>query len=318
MTLDDVAVFSDALKAAFPAIRFLSREYWWQFSDEERVEAERRANQRRINRGLPSKPIGVHQRDPTGEPLRYWSSLAEPAETQFLAWIEPSGWQPIWMPPDEFGVRYIENTPRLWLDFYRSHFILERPPHRQDTEPLARNGSETIKLEGHTFEVRWNPSEAEAEAFAKKVYNILRKLTIDRFIRVERESRRAFAPESHGMRKQCLAGRHAAAWALQRRHNYISCNNDAWASLKPANYPFRRRDVFTPGEYKQWVADIEAEIEAIGEARVEESKRRAHERAKSGAPARLDVIVTGSGALRGLDMRIPIGTVPPRRQRKKH
>ncbi len=263
MTSDDVAAFSDALKAAFPSIRFLSREYNRQFKVG--FEAGRRENERRVNLGLPLKSFRTRWRDPTGEPLRYSESLADPAETRFIAWIEPPGWQPVWALPDNFGERYIENTPRLWFDFYRcDYLLLGRPhviPHRRATEPQPRNGRAAIALEGHSFEVRWNPSEPEAEAFAKTVYNILRKLTVDRFIRVERESRRAFALEAQGMRKQCLAGRHAVAWTMKRRHNYLSCDNDGWAMLKPANYPFRRRDVFTKAEYRRWRAKLDKDFE---------------------------------------------------------
>lgn len=265
MTLDDVAAFSDALKAAFPAIRFVSREYWSQFCDQNRIAADRRANRRRTKRGLSAKPIHSLPRDPQGEPLRYWNSLADPAETRFLAWIEPPGWQPVWMPPDEFGVRYIENPPRLWFDFHRCNFLLLRRPGNVSpqcaSEPKPCSGRAGIGLEGNTFEVRWNPLEPEAEAFAKKVYKILRKLTVDRFIRVEKESRRAFEREAGGMRRQCLAGHHAVAWAMKRRHNYFCCDNDGFAYLKPANYPFRRRDILTKAERRRQIAAREKGFE---------------------------------------------------------
>jgi hypothetical protein len=272
MTLDDVAAFSDALKAAFPAIRFVSREYWSQFCDQKRIAADQQANRRRIKRGLPSKPIHSLPRDPQGEPLRYWNSLADPAETRFIAWIEPPGWQPIWMPPDEFGGRYIDNTPRLWFDFNRCHFLLLRRrgivPRRRASEPKACSGRTAIAIEGNTFEVRWNPLEPEAEAFAKKVYNILRKLTVDRFIRVEPESRRAFEREAGGMRRQCLAGHHAVAWAMRRRHNYFGCNN--WnVLLKPANYPFGRRDILTKAERRRQIAAREKGFEEEWRLRTE-------------------------------------------------
>ncbi|MGH7006073.1 MAG: hypothetical protein ACREIP_19190 [Alphaproteobacteria bacterium] len=164
------------------------------------------------------------------------------------------------MPPDEFGVRYIDNTPRLWFDFHRCHFLLlRRPgivPPRRASEPKPGSGRAAIALEGNTFEVRWNPAEAEAEAFAKKVYNILRRLTVDRFIIIEPASRRPSAGKVHGMRKQLLAGRHAVAWALKRRHNYFGCTN--WdALLKPASYPFRRRDILTKTEHRRRNAALE-------------------------------------------------------------
>jgi hypothetical protein len=127
------------------------------------------------------------------------------------------------------------------------YLLLERSgvsPARRETEPRPRSGRAAIALEGLTFQVRWNPAEADAAAFASKVYHILRRLTVDRFTGVERVSRRAFSGEAENMRAQLLAGHHAVAWALKRRHNYFSCNN--WAALlKPANYPFRARDILT-------------------------------------------------------------------------
>lgn len=317
LTPADAAAFSDALKAAFPAIRFVSVDYWQPWVDQERFNADWREFDRRWKLKLPREPVRRHMRDPTGEPLHYWESFADPAEWRFIAWIEPPGWRPVWMAPDEEGIRYIENTPRLWFEFQSSKFIVQRPtlPRWHDTEPQPLNGRETVALEGPTFEVRWNPSEPEAEAFAKKVYNILRRLTVSRFIVVIRESRRAYSGKAEGMLRQCLAGRHAVAWALKRRHNYLQCNNWGGVFLKPATYPFRRRDIYTPGEYKQHLADREAEFQAMLQAHLEESKRRARERAKSGEPPTLDLLVDGGGGLSGLKMRIPIGTITPRKKR---
>ena len=221
------------------------------------------------------------------------------------------------MPADQYGVRYIENTPRLWFEFQRSMFIVKRPNFRRrhDTEPQPINGRETIALEGPTFEIRWNPSEPEAEAFAKKVYNVLRRLTVSRFIVFSEASRRAFEAAAGNMPKLWLAGRHAAAWALRRRHNYFQCNNWGGVLLKPANYPLRRRDIFTPGELRQHMADREAELEALVRAQLEETRRRARERAKSGEPPTFDLLVDGGGGLSGLKMRIPIGTMTPRNKK---
>lgn len=310
----DAAAFSNALNAALPAIRFVSLDYWNHFVDKERFERDRREFRRREELGLPRMDLRRHMRDPTGESLHYWDSLADPAETRFVAWIEPPGWQPIWGPTNDDGIRYIENTPRLWFEFERSEFILRRPKcgRREDTEPQPASGHDTIALEGPTFEVRWNPSEPEAESFAKKVYNVLRKLTVSRFIVVSEESRRAFSAEAGGMLKQCLAGRHAVAWAMKRKHNYLKCNNWGGVLLKPEGYRFRRRDIFTPGEYKQLVADREAEFQARLQQLLDESKLEAKARAKSGGPPTLNLLVDGTGGLSGLKMRIPIGKSAPR------
>lgn len=311
----DVAAFSDALKAAFPDIRFISREYWRQYSDAKRCRADGRESDRRHKLGLPRLPFNWHMRDPTREPLRYWDSLADPSERFYIAWIEPPGWKPVWTPPHTDGVRYVANAPRLWFDLHHGHFEWPRDTYNHYSEPEHINARESLLLAGNTFEVRWHPGDGEAEAFGKKVYNILRRLTVSRFLVFSIEDRKAFRREAHDLRTLCLAGDHAAAWALKRRHNYFKCSN--WAArLKPVTYPLRRRDVYTPAEYKRYVADEEKRFQEFARAHMEEVKRQAQERAESGKPATLDILVEGGGALSNLKMRIPVGTVPPRKRNR--
>lgn len=313
MTRADLAEFSDALRAAFPAIRFVPTHYWKPFVDLKRYQADCREYERRLRLDLPRTSARIHMRDPTGEPLHYLDSLVDPAESFFYAWIEPPGWRPVWGPEDHIGVRRIENTPRLWFELTRSAYVAKRGNfwRRHDTMPDLLNARETIQLDGYGFEVRWNPSEPEAEAFGKKVFNILRRLTVSRFVEVDHKDRRAFWRDARNMPWRCLAGRHAVAWALERRHNYFK--NTGGPLLKPANYPFRRRDIYTPAEIERYDADREAEFQAKLHAYEEERKRQAKERAKSGAPPTLDLLVRGLGALGGLDMRLPVAKVPRRK-----
>jgi hypothetical protein len=311
----DAASFSDQLKAAFPAIRFVSVDYWQHFVDQQRWEAECREHRRRAKLGLPNIELRRHMRDPTGEPLHYWGSLADPAERRFYVWVEPAGWRPVWGPANEDGVRYIENTPRLWFEFRRSQFQHNWPRGVwYNVELPHASRRDCLVLSGPQFTIRWNPSEPEAEAFGKKVYNILRKLTACEFKVFEPESRRAYDAKTWRMQKQCLAGHHALAWSLKRRHNYLKCEN--WeALLKSADCRFRPGDVFTPGELKQWQADRDAEFEAELAQLLEKRKQQARERARSGKPPEPAILVHGTGALSGLDMRIPIGTSKPRNRR---
>ncbi len=261
MLPDDVAAFSDGLEAAFPGIRFVSIDYWMHFVDRERLDADERGRQRQEELGLPRTPWRYHMRDPTGEALHYWDSLTDPEERRFYVWVEPPGWQPVWGPEDEFGIRYIENTPRLWFRFERSRFQGSWPKGGwQDTQPRPKSVRDAVVLLGYEFLVRWKPGEPEAAAFGKKVYNILRKLTACEFKVFEPDSRRAFTAETWRMQKQCLAGHHALAWSLKRRHNYLQCDN--WASLlKAADYRFRARDVFTKAEYRKWEAERESRFQ---------------------------------------------------------
>lgn len=316
MTRADLAGFSDALRAAFPAIRFVPCHYWKPFVDLKRYQADYREYERRLRLDLPRTSARIHMRDPTGKPLHYRDSLADPAVSFFYAWIEPPGWRPVWGPEDHMGVRRIENTPRLWFHLIASAFVAKRGNFwlRHDAMPDLLNARETIQLDGFDLEVRWNPSEPEAEAFGKKVFNILRRLTVSRFVAISPRDRRAFRPDVVNMPTRCLAGRHAVAWALERRHNYFKCSGGPL--LKPANYPFRRRDIYTPGELRRYFADCEAEFQAKLEAYNEEMKRRAKERAKSGEPPTLDLLVRGLGALGGLDTRLPVAKVPRRKSGK--
>jgi hypothetical protein len=308
----DVAAFSVGLKAAFPAIRFVSIDYWQHFVDQERWEADCREWRRRDDLGLPKPKLRRHMRDPAGALLHYWDALADPAETRFLVWIEPPGWRPVWSQADEDGIRYIENTPRLWFEFQRSTFRPKYPKWLIHLDDEPRVGArDTLVLEGRDFEVRWNPAEPAAEAFGKKVYNILRKLTGCEFKGFEPESRRAFTPDTYKTQKLCLAGRHALAWSLERRHNYLK--SDSWGMLlKSSEYRFLPGDVFTKAEYEQFLAAREAEFEAKLKRLNEEHKERARARAASGEPPTLDLIVEGTGGLSGLKMRFPIGKSGPR------
>lgn len=316
MTRADMADFSDALRAAFPAIRFVSRHYWKPFVDQERFDADYREYERRLRLDLPRTYARYHMRDPTGEPLRYWNSLADPAESFFYAWLEPPGWRPVWGPENHIGVRYIKNTPRLWFGLIRSAYVAKRRNfwRRHDTMPKPLSVRETIELDGFGFEVRWNPAEPEAEAFGKKVFNILRRLTVSRFVEISSRDRRAFRPDAVNVPTRCLAGHHAVAWALERRHNYFKCSGGGLS--KPANFPFRRRDIYTPGELRQYIADREEEFEARLHARLEEMKRQAKERAKSGAPPTMDVLVRGMGGFEGFEMRLPVAELPRRKSGK--
>jgi hypothetical protein len=260
MLPEDAVAFSKSLQAAFPAIRFVSVAYWEQFVDQERWKADCAQQQRLEAMGIRLRTLRKHMRDPTQEPLHYWQSLSDPAETRFYAWIEPPGWRPRWGPENESGERRIENTPRLWFEFHRSWFQRKWPNGGwMDVEPRPVSARDTVVLHGHEFIVRWNPREPEAEAFAKTVYGILRKLTGCNFMAFEAGTRKAFDGASRHTPKRLLAGRHALAWSLRRRHNYLTGSGDYLR--KPASFELRPGDVFTKSELRQWVAKNERERE---------------------------------------------------------
>lgn len=255
------------MRAAFPRLRFLSRDHWKPFVDWDYWRAEIEAWKRRDPKGLESEPIRHRMRDPTGETLKYWDHLGVVEETAFDGWVIPEGWTPEWGEADTYGVRRIVNPPRLALFFRRGEFHCPdrrplREPVRFRDPPESRGDEETLELEGCQLNIRYNRYDDEAEAFAKAVFRILYKHVVDRFIDIERESRRALTPVPWRNRRYGVAGRRAVAWALERRHNYLLVPQQ----VKPAAYPFAPGDVMSDEEYAalkaKWAAELEEAVAA--------------------------------------------------------
>ena len=61
-------------------------------------------------------------RDPSGDTLIYYNSLADPRQLNFTAWVEPPGWQPVWVRDDERGYYFLDNEPKLCFQFRRGWF----------------------------------------------------------------------------------------------------------------------------------------------------------------------------------------------------
>lgn len=264
MTREDAAAFSDSLRSAFPRLHLVSHEYWNSFLDWDWWRSARQENERREKAGLPTQPSRHRMRDPGGDPPRYWDSLAVVDEREFYGWILPEGWSPEWGEADQFGIRRIVNTPRLEFSFRRSVFYCadrdgRRETVRFDDPPEPRTEDETIRLEGGDLAISWNRYDEEAEAFAKIVFRLLFKQTTDRFIQMESKSRRALSPVPWNNRRYGMAGRHAEAWALARRHNYLFDGR----LNKPASYSFAPGDVFSADELAAIKAKWAAELEEI-------------------------------------------------------
>jgi len=147
---------------------------------------------------------------------------------------------------------------------------------RFDDPPEPPSEDVTITLEGGYLEMRWNRYDDEAEAFAKTVFRTLFKTAIDRFITVERKSRRALSARPWRNRRYGGAGRRAEAWALARRHNYFF----AGRLKKPASYPFAPHEIFSPAELAKWRADEKTAFAAHLDW-VKQQSRAAFEQAES-------------------------------------
>jgi hypothetical protein len=89
-TQADADEFSAELGKAFPDIRFTSFAPWNWVGDD------------------------LHA------PAPYFSSLGVPEESDFVAWREPTGWEPVWLPRPRLGGIYIANTPDVQFTFHRS------------------------------------------------------------------------------------------------------------------------------------------------------------------------------------------------------
>lgn len=264
MTREDADAFSSALRAAYPRLHFVSWEHWRPFVDWDWWRAAWKLHEERKKDGLPTEFVRHRMRDPRNEPPCYWPSLGVAEEREFYGWVLPEGWSAQWGEEDDFGVRRIVNPPRLELSFWRGRFHCpDRSPRREtvwfENPPEPRDDDETIVLEGSDLSIQWNRYDDEVEAFAKTVFRMLFKQATDRFIKIERKSRRALTAQPWRNRRYGAAGRGAEAWALARRHNYL----DGGQLNKPASYPFAPGDVFSADELAAIKAKWAAELEEI-------------------------------------------------------
>jgi len=272
MTRADNKEFSDALRDAFPRLVLVSVKPWKPFVDWGYWRAAVAERNRLEAAGKKSPRVRHRMRDPTGKMPHLWSDLAVADEDQFFGWLLPEGWIPEWGKKDDFGVRQIDNPPRQRFFFSRRRFNCpERSRLREavwfDDPPEPRDSNETIHLEGCDLTVRYSRYDDEAAAFARTVFRILGRQTIDRFVTIEPDSRRALSAASWRNRRLGMAGRRAEAWALERRHNYFFSGRID----KPASYPFTPQDIFTAEE----LAAYQAALPAKNEARLAAQNRHA-------------------------------------------
>lgn len=178
----DEEEFSRLLREAFPEIRFLRYEYW----------------RRRIDGGQDQKLA------PPNLKLHYYDSLAVPGEMMLRAWREPEKWKPVWTDePNRNGVYGIVNEPRHQF-VYQSCCGVRTSEHGGW---LYRNP--TIR-EGRFF-AYWNKEDKEAQSFVNKVWRITGKLTSNRLILVDEDTKK---PISGPHRPYIWVGHHARRWCL--------------------------------------------------------------------------------------------------------
>lgn len=241
-TAKDAQDFTDALRDAYPNIRFLPEDYTRKWSETWRWAPV--LNEMRDHGYWSFYPPLM--RDPSGDTLIYYDSLADPRQLHYTAWVEPPGWRPEWAKDEERGSYHLVNKPKLWFEFRRGWFNYVGAPGRPPDLPRemlywgpATDSSEPprvddpdkpVILTGERIFGAWDKDDKEAEAFVRKVFRILTKLTTNRFRWVDRYTRHPL-PAVQGALHE-WAGHDAVRWAHERRNNYLIRLN------KPADYDF--------------------------------------------------------------------------------
>ena len=222
LTRKDADAFSDALRAEFPAIRFLDDDFSAPWIDHE-ASAERL---RLMNAGkLPPESPWKVMRHPGAESLRYWSSLGE-AVRRATVWIEPRGWRPRWSPaPNREGIYTVINMPRLRFAFTRSRFFLESNPRDPwhtprgfDDPPdnIPENEMLTLFCKGMSGYYRLD--DKEHQAFLRRVLRILDKHTTTELAYCDRKTRE---PKGVSSVRDVWAGFDAVAWMRRDPRHFI-------------------------------------------------------------------------------------------------
>lgn len=223
LTRKDADAFSDALRAEFPGIRFLSDRYYEPWIDHE-ASAERL---RLKNAGkLPQEAPWTVMRHPGTESLRYWTSLGE-IDWRATVWIEPRGWRPRWSPaPNRAGIYTIVNKPRLQFEFNYAGFSLESHPrdpwHRPrgfSDPPDSIPENEILVLHCNRMVGYYRLDHKDHQAFLRRVWRILDKHTTTELAHCDLETRE---PKGVSSIQNVWAGFDALAWMRRDPRHFIS------------------------------------------------------------------------------------------------
>ena len=190
--------FSNALREAFPSIKFI-----------------RRPSQFTLRRTL-----GRDELRPEDLSLFYCDSLAQDFElgtdecfkwdSTITAWLEPEGWEPFWIgPTPESGNYVIANKPRLYFSYGASGPGF----YKENGNLILRDGFITS-----TFP----RNDKEFKSFINKVWRILSKLTTNVFTHVDRKSGRPYGPAKPTVIDCC--GLHAMDWMREAPNRYVISN----------------------------------------------------------------------------------------------
>jgi hypothetical protein len=244
MTRDDAFAFSEALRGAFPRIRFLREDYADKFID---YPAWRQACGKAAVGGRMMPRRYDFACLPKDEGPDYFPSLADVLEKNFYVWVEPPNWRPRWRRRKRSDLLVIENIPRLNFTFRRGGFSCpdprrhdglhgnpHLPTHNLDLQPGAIDNREPIVLEGHRMLGGWDKGDDVARAFVHKVWRILGMMSTNRLIAIDPHSLHPIPPDGSASTVSYVrAANDALRWARGRRHNYLAWSNH-W--YKPERY----------------------------------------------------------------------------------
>jgi len=229
LTRKDADAFSDALRATFPTIRFLLSRYSDAWVDN---EATRERLKLRDANKLPPEEARKWRvmRHPGDDPLPYFGSLADTALELATAWVEPQDWRPQWSTHmNREGIFTIVNEPRLQFEFVRSCYWLRGQNRAFKEPPDELPGDEILVLCCDRMYGRYTREDKEQQAFLRKVWRILEKLTTTELAWCDRKT---LEPKSVVQVRNVWVGFDALDWARRDPRHYI---RDTGTYYKPVD-----------------------------------------------------------------------------------
>lgn len=172
----------------------------------------------------------------------------------------PPDWKPEWFRGSD-GNYLVSNEPSVVMRFHCSTFHGAGQGGLLDP-PVPRSDEDILWLDDGRLACFYSALVPEEKLAVMKMLRIVQKLTTNLVIAIDSETGR---PLWLDPRKTVMkVGRHAAAWSLQRRHNYINRGS------KAPGFPYDPADVLPGGEaqYARRMAESRAEFER-GMAQVE-------------------------------------------------
>ncbi len=216
LTRKDADAFSDALRAEYPAIRFLRADYWEPWIDLDATKEQRRL----INAGdlPPGTPWRV-MRHPRADSLHYLPSL-EGAVWRTTVWIEPRGWRPRWSAaPNREGIYTIINEPRFQFEFTRSRYIRWHNRLAFDEPPESIPEDEILVLDCNRLVGHYRRDDKEHLAFLRRVWRILDKHATTELAHCDLKT---LEPRGVSGIRDVWVGFDAMAWLRRDRRHYVS------------------------------------------------------------------------------------------------